>query len=255
MHNTPFLINVSQFKTSSTSVHRAFNLCFLDKNPEKKLWFHDKNDIVEMNYFYRTGDFEKLLLNASRFNTIKDFPWNISVVPKMLLGYYPNSIFVLVERDPEIWYNSLYNWCNSVPTDMFLRNKPDEIKKFISNGKIIPEKFYNGSLENKDKTIEEYIKRNIELKEIFKNSKNFYVLKMPDDLNWKKIMEVADVQEDILKNNILKWQNDNTNKLNIKYIENENDSIDKWIFPYIHKLEKENNFIEIEGVKIYKRHY
>lgn len=56
------------------------------------------------------GDYEPALAFARDYRTFKDRPWNIGRMPELMDERYPDSRFILTERDPESWWRSIHHW-------------------------------------------------------------------------------------------------------------------------------------------------
>jgi hypothetical protein len=56
------------------------------------------------------GDYEPALAFARDYRIFKDRPWNIGRMPELMDERYPDSRFILTERDPESWWRSIHHW-------------------------------------------------------------------------------------------------------------------------------------------------
>jgi hypothetical protein len=56
------------------------------------------------------GDYEPALAFACDYRIFKDRPWNIWRMPELMDERYPDSRFILTERDPESWWRSIHHW-------------------------------------------------------------------------------------------------------------------------------------------------
>ena len=59
--------------------------------------------------WYEKGKIEKLVAYARHFDSFDDLPWNMIDILPLLDEAYPNSKFVLLERNEEEWFESFKN--------------------------------------------------------------------------------------------------------------------------------------------------
>jgi hypothetical protein len=200
-----FIIGLN--KTGTTSIKKALTI-----GGNTKSYGVDQYKLIQhldsFEYIYNM-----VKLNVYKGITIfKDRPWNMDLYKKLDKSF-PEAKFILTIRDQETWWGSVLNNLEEKS------NKPiiDTYKMHFKCQEI-----------NKEKFIEYYINYNLKAEEYFNNKKNFFKLEMPKDFNWKNIMKILNISEDLLKTRILEYQSLNPK---VKYIteENKND-IEKWKF-------------------------
>ena len=136
-------------------------------------------------------------------NVFKDRPWNTNFFYKKLHNYYSNSKFILTIRDEKEWWESVVKWLDT--RAVWAKGKGEE-----SIEKELYEKFklYNNHFNCKSINQQDYIKYyqlyNNSALNYFKDNPNFYTLYLPKDFNWLNIQKIVNLDEETMKNNILK---------------------------------------------------
>jgi hypothetical protein len=262
--NKPYTINISENKTGSSSLLRAFDICYWNFNNESAMSKEQEHDLDKLaKFFFLKKDFKKMIEIASKYKNIKDYPWNIHQIPEILFENFKDSNFILVERDEESWYKSLYNWCFSVPTNLVKEENKKQFHEFIrKNIEYFKENNLGIDIHDKSEIIKNYLKRNEELKKIFSKSNKFFTLKFEHDINWISIKKIVNFTEQELKEKIINYYEDNAD-LYKKYkpdnyftnlIINKEDPIDKWLFPHLKKNKDKKHHI-IDGISVFEREY
>jgi hypothetical protein len=104
-------------RTGTRSLIEALEL--LDLGPvAKPQVLHDKYKERFGEYPYRAicdrvfehGDYELPLLIAREFRCLKDRPWNIAPMYRLLDEAFPGSRFLFTWRDPAKWWRSVEKW-------------------------------------------------------------------------------------------------------------------------------------------------
>lgn len=130
------------------------------------------------------NEHQKVLDFAKKYTIFIDLPWNVLDFYKELDSFFPNSKFILTERDSKRWFTSLRAWLTP----------PHRIK---SNTRYRPygELYHKVVFENKEFSIENheehykklYLKRNQEIKNYFQNRENLLVVSWEKGDGWKEI--------------------------------------------------------------------
>jgi len=110
------------------------------------------------------GQLDQTLFIARRFDSFKDWPWNIYY--KELDEHFPGSKFVLTTRDSDRWLRSYRNWVTI--------HSPSPAMK------IVRKEIYGTSSPTDDQAVQRYERHNAEVK--------LYFADRPDDLlvvNWE----------------------------------------------------------------------
>jgi hypothetical protein len=254
---TPYIINISQFKTGSASLQRAFDISYWGKGRYKHIWMKDDEHTKLVKNFYDKGRKEKLMTEAARYNTIKDFPWNTRNTPYELFEAFPNRKFVLMERETEGWYKSLMRWTFSAPKRFFHPHLDlDGLNKFINYTEGFMNHIFGADINNKEEIIQRYLDRNMELKEFFGGRPNFYLLKFPDHLQWETVQSITEVETETIRQRIIDYYKYTNEKYGTNYpgpIQTSGDPIHKWQFPQLNKTGDTIHLIE--GREILERSY
>lgn len=80
-------------KTGTSSLGKAF----------QRLGFNHKSYDSNLNEEYNRGNHEVILLEAEKFNSFEDGPWNRGSLYKALDEKYANSKFILTIREVDSW--------------------------------------------------------------------------------------------------------------------------------------------------------
>jgi ribosomal protein S17E len=205
-----------------------------------QIWMDNKIHGARVAENYQKNIFKMLIRGAGVYKTIKDYPWNVADIPYRLFEAYPNAKFVLVERDTEEWYDSLLRWTYSAPKKFFIPSvQTNKIINFLAYNLDLMSNTFGAEIDQKEQVIEQYLKRNEELKTFFSGKPNFYLLKFSEDLNWKTVQKVTGIETEGIRQGIAgyyKYINEKHRKNYMGPIENADDPIDKWTFPRTNNL-------------------
>ena len=89
MRNWNKVIEVGPPKTGTTSLGQAFDILGL----KYRKWDPELYDQ------YEQGDYTQILEIAKHYDAFEDGPWHCEVVYQLLDRTFPNSKFILLERD------------------------------------------------------------------------------------------------------------------------------------------------------------
>ncbi len=151
------------------------------------------NQEMEISKQTYLGNFAPLNEFVNKYDAFQDLPFSIDNYYIVADTLYPNSKFILTERDPEDWYNSMIRYDQKKYNIEDLKNiKEEEINdKFhylfegyrkmtmqkyiaeVNNNKIL---FNWKLLYDKDTYINYYIQRNNEIKKYFYNRNNNFLI-------------------------------------------------------------------------------
>lgn len=98
---------VGWLKTGTTSCGRAL----------QEFGFKHKGWDPKVRDWYKEGKIEKIIAHARYFESFDDLPWNYyDMIPVLDLAF-PNSRYILLERDEESWFDSLQRFAvrNGMP--------------------------------------------------------------------------------------------------------------------------------------------
>jgi hypothetical protein len=219
-----FLIGLN--KTGTSSIRDALEVSmrfkpslYIIRKIFKKLNFDSK----EIGHILNLTD---TLIKEYNFTIFKDRPWNTGCY-KELNEKYGDAKFILTIRDQKEWWTSVQNW---------LSLKAVWVKDFDENNKnqILKSKIqeynthFNCKTLNQNDYINYYNTYNNSVIEYFKDKPNFYLFYLNKDFNWSNIQKIINLDEETIRNNIVKsleergWKN----KKNI----NLNGKIEDWEF-------------------------
>jgi hypothetical protein len=265
---TPYAIIVGANKTGTTSLRHALSMVYGHLHPVN----HRKNqkNWDGLKGLYKRHDYEKLLTIACDYSVLKDHPWNLGDMYKRVAKKFPACKVFLTERDPDSWYHSLQKFTNVLyfRENKYAKkkNKLDFAAFKICRKHMLEERYGVKDFDNIDEVKQAYVTRNEEIKTYFEGNPNFTCIRVPEDMNWIAIQKATQIEESIIRNNILTRQHarsilknkDNNDriahytlnamllknpvvaeKIQPYYIINPQDTIDKWHFPYANRQQKD----------------
>jgi len=265
---TPYAIIVGANKTGTTSLRIALNIVYDHLHPANPKKTQQARG--GLKGLYKRQDYEKLLMIASNYSVLKDHPWNLGDIYKRVAEKFPTCKVFLTERDPDSWYHSLQKFTNALYFRENKRAKKREKLDFatfkIHRYRMLAERYGVRDFDNIDEVKQAYVTRNEEIKAYFEGNPNFTCIRVPEDMNWIAIQKATQIEESIIRNNILTKQHaksmlknkDNNDriahyalnamflknpvvaeKIQSYYIVNPQDTIDKWHFPYANRQQKD----------------
>jgi len=92
----PQIFVIGQNKTGTTTVHKA-----LRRSGSRHLTIN----AITAGYYQKKND-EPLRKIAERFDTFDDWPWNRTRIVEKTMRWFPDALFVLLERDEQKWISS-----------------------------------------------------------------------------------------------------------------------------------------------------
>jgi hypothetical protein len=130
------------------------------------------------------GNYEPLKRLVSQYDAFQDIPFSIQSTYIVADSLFPNSKFILTERDPEIWFDSLYRYHQRQTGVQDLRSMtPEDVKtrfKYLYPGFMFESfertllTFEEGlpkvqwdRLYERESYIDAYVRRNKEIKKYF----------------------------------------------------------------------------------------
>ena len=241
----PYAIIVGRNKTGTTSFIHALRLAYGCPADGAQQWNY--RDLVKL---YKTGQHDKLVSLAKRSKVIKDHPWNQGDIYKRLAEAYPDAIFCLTVRDPDSWYQSKLRFISQLYNP---RDYPDPTSYMMKSMRHMWREGVE-DFRDADSAKQAYINRNDEIQSYFeqKPSVKFFRVNVPEDMNWVTVQRITQIDENVLKKNIMQWQSEVL--LNSAYtfkvkggsqlpgsgalqtlIKNRDDNISEWAFPCLNK--------------------
>lgn len=189
---------ISFQRTGTTSTGKFFSKCGYNvatwntnvKNKWTQKWF--------------TGDFESIFQSQDfkNCNVFEDDPWWCEDFYKLLFFKFPDSHFVLVERDSDKWFNSMLSrgkgkTLGNTRIHTRLYQREQELEELNKSSKNLINfnnlNVYDKRLPLNDSHREKYIKiyesRNSEIKSFFKENdeERLISVKLEDNQKWEKI--------------------------------------------------------------------
>jgi hypothetical protein len=156
------------------------------------------------------GNYQPLREYVNKYEVFQDIPFSIENFYIVADALFPNSKFILTEREPDKWYNSVISYDKKkykLDTLDFKDEKEIDKKFFylfegyrkmtmqksiedINNNKLI----YNWKLlYDKNHLVTNYKRRNNEIKKYFYYRNNFLVLDLDKEKNNKRLCEFLNI--------------------------------------------------------------
>jgi hypothetical protein len=219
-----FLIGLN--KTGTSSIRDALEVSmrfkpslYIIRKIFKKLDFESK----EIGYILNLTD---ALIKEYNFTIFKDRPWNTGCY-KELKEKYTDAKFILTIRDQKEWWTSVQNWLSikAVWTkDVDENNKNEILKSKIKEYNT----HFNCETLNQNDYINYYNTYNNSVIEYFKDKPNFYLFYLNKDFNWINIQKIINLDEETIRNNIVKSLEERGWKFKKNF--NLNGKIEDWEF-------------------------
>lgn len=169
------------------------------------------NQEMEISKQTYLGNFSPLKEFVNKYDAFQDLPFSIDNYYIAADALYPNSKFILTERDPEDWYNSIVRYDQKKYGIDNLKNLKEEdindkfnylfegyrkmtMQKYIAeinNNKV----YFNWNLLYDKKTyVNYYIERNNQIKKYFHNRNNaFLILDLKKEKDTEKLCNFLNI--------------------------------------------------------------
>ena len=199
------VIGVGGPRTGTTSLKLALEMLGYNKCYHMKELLNNPDQVVYWEELFQTGktDFETLF---DGYQAITDFPGHLNY--KALYEQYPDAKFILTDRDPESWYQSLSNTVYqanhpSIGRKLTLMRKMlfsvrlrkiSRVFKLLKNN--LWQGFFKGQFKDKELAIKRYNDFNEEIKQTIPPDK-LLIYKVSDQ--WEplcKFLELPIPKED-----------------------------------------------------------
>lgn len=159
-------------KTGTTTLGRCFEILGLTPVAEPRSKYIDFR-YLSRSIFERV-DFQPALHAADYFRAFQDRPWNIWDMYKHLDQKFAGSYFILTEREPESWWDSVERWVAGA-------HKHDKAKflRYLNHLKV--DRF------DKADFIKAYLQYNDEVKAYFAGRADLLVMNLAAGDGWEKL--------------------------------------------------------------------
>ena len=246
----PYAIMLSQKKTGSTSFKHALDIAY--RHIPGRSGREDTR--LRCKQLYSQGKYDKIVELANRWNVIKDTPWNQGDMYKRLAEAYPKALFYLNVRDPDSWYESKLGFIRESYNPSI---DIDPAAQFMRKTHAYANEYNIKDFRDADSAKQAYVNRNEEIQSYFEqhSSIQFYCINNSEQMTWSTIQRTTQIDETVLRENILEWQKYTEMKTNRMpkgrgetmlagygtvqtLIKNENDNISEWNFPRLNVRSK-----------------
>lgn len=200
----PKIFCIGQNKTGTTSLKKFF------EDHGFKVGNQEKAELLIDQYIIR--NWKPILKYCETADVFQDIPFSNDYLYILLDHYFPNSLFILSERDsPEQWYNSitkfhakLFGNERNIPTKEDLMKGKYRYEGFI--WKSFYEKYgeVEGDIYNKAHLMKVYTERNTAIKKYFQNKNNLLVLNVSEHEAINKLSRFINIKP---KYSEFPWEN------------------------------------------------
>ncbi len=159
-------------KTGTTSLGRCFDELGLGPVAEPRSPY--MNFIELSRAILIDENFEPALQVARHFRSFQDRPWNVWDMYRRLDKSFPGSYFILTERDPDKWWNSVERWL----TRTHSRDQP-KLQRYLRHLRV--EKL------SKEGFVSAYLAYNNAVKKYFEGSDNLLVIDFEKGHGWTEL--------------------------------------------------------------------
>ena len=144
--------------------------------------------------FLMNENYEPIISHSKKFSSFQDAPYSYMMDKdiNVLRSEFPNAKFILTNRDPEQWYQSILSWNTEVVP---LSNQV--YKPYVRAFKMDPNRNMDKQsfLDQKEIMIDAFIERNENIKTLFSNDKNFLEINIPELNNpWEPLCEFLNIE-------------------------------------------------------------
>jgi hypothetical protein len=168
----PRVVCVGFNKTGTTTLGRCFEILGITPIAEPRSPYMDyislSKEIFELN------DYDSVLSKAQYFRAFQDRPWNIGIMYQKLDARYPGSKFILTEREPESWWESVNKWLLKSH-----KGDTDRLQRYLHHLKI--------DRLDKDLFIQKYQAHNAAIKHYFVARDNLLIMNLAAGDGWGKL--------------------------------------------------------------------
>lgn len=160
---------VGMNKTGTSTMKQCFEL--LNIMPVACPTNYSKMERAQIHRFYDLKDYDSMLELATKYRAFEDRPWNMWSMYQKLDERFPNSQFILTERDAESWWRSAERWITV--------SKPEVLDRYQLHLRV-----HNA---DKDSMIESYLRYNQEVRDYFRGTGKLLIMNLEHGEDWTKL--------------------------------------------------------------------
>ena len=208
----PKIFIIGANKTGTTSMRELFREMNFNVAPQEyqEKYFDGimRNSTGEKKKYFD----EQIKFFVDKYQVFQDMPFSIKNFYKEVNRLYPKSFYILLNRDPDQWYISFLNALIKHTNSKDLKNL--DFKKLKNNSYVRKGYLYdnminayfeninleeiNEKIKTKNFVISIFKKRNDDIKEFFKNSKNFIEINIKQEKDNSKITKFLNLSKKYL---------------------------------------------------------
>ncbi|MBN8607219.1 MAG: hypothetical protein J0L81_09900 [Caulobacterales bacterium] len=174
----PRFVCVGFNKTGTTTLGRCFEA--LGIGPVAEPRSPHVNYLALSDDVLKRSDVAPVLDAARYFRAFQDRPWNVGDVYQKLDQLYPDSRFILTEREPESWWRSVEQWLGATH-----RGDRGRLARYLDHLKV--------DALDKNKFIDAYLAHSDRIKAYFAGRTNLLVMDLAAGDGWKKLCEFLEM--------------------------------------------------------------
>ncbi len=156
-------------KTGTSSMKICFQALNLTPIAAPLEFTPETKDIIYR--FYDDKDYAPILKLAESYMSFEDRPWNMWEVYQHLNERFPDSLFILTERDSESWWSSTERWVTV--------KKPHKLALYMHHLEVQD--------PSKTSMVDAYLKYNREVKAYFNKTNKLLVMDFEKGDGWEKL--------------------------------------------------------------------
>lgn len=174
----PRVVCVGFNKTGTTTLGRCFDILGIGPVGEPRSPY--MNYIELSKPIFDGNDYKPALFAAKYFRAFQDRPWNVGNMYQYLDIQYPESRFILTEREPESWWGSVNKWLTQSH-----ENDKDRLQRYLRH--------LNVDRFDKELFISRYIAHNAAIRDYFSNRDNLLIMNLAQGEGWEKLCSFLDL--------------------------------------------------------------
>jgi hypothetical protein len=165
--NRIFCLGVN--RTGTTTINQCFQE--LDLTPVASANTYPPEAEQRISRFFRYKNYQDMLELAGQYRAFQDWPWNMWSMYRHLDSGFPDSHFILTERDPDSWWRSTESWLNT--------SGPEILHRLQLHLRV--------DQPSRETMTESYLRYNQDVKRYFRGSDKLLVMDVEKGDGWEKL--------------------------------------------------------------------
>lgn len=156
-------------RTGTTSINECFEVLKLTPVASSQTYTPEAEQRIDR--FFRHKNYADMLELAGPYRAFQDWPWNMWSMYQHLDSGFPDSRFILTERDPESWWRSTERWLSS--------SAPEILHRLQLHLRV--------DQPSRETMTESYLRYNQDVKRYFRGSDKLLVMDVEKGDGWDKL--------------------------------------------------------------------